>query len=81
MKNKYIPERMCCACKKRDDKNSFFKVLLSENQKIVDDNKSFNGKGIYICKSKECIKKMLKNRKSKINENILNELYERLENI
>ncbi len=54
------PQRMCIACRQMKDKTSLVR-LVSEGEKIVvDETFKKNGRGAYICKANECLKKAIK---------------------
>ena len=61
--NKKIPLRMCVVCKGMKDKKSLIKVVKNKEGEIfVDNSYKANGRGAYICKSKDCFEKCLKNK-------------------
>ncbi len=60
---KKIPERMCISCRQMKPKNELIRVLNYEQSVIVDTTGKVNGRGVYICKSKSCVEKALKNKK------------------
>ena len=58
--SKKLPQRMCCVCRIRKDKNSFIKVVKKDGKFFVDYSNKQNGRSAYICKTAECIKKCIK---------------------
>ncbi len=79
------PIRCCVACKSRKNKEDLFRIVADKNNHaIIDRNQNINSRGIYVCKSKQCItnleKIVIKNRmKLKIdveNESMLEVLRE-----
>ena len=58
---KKTPERTCIVCRKKGDKRDFVRVVKTSNGEIVlDKTGKLNGRGAYICKSKECMEKCKK---------------------
>lgn len=77
-----IIERKCAACAKIQNRDEMIRILKeSSNGKIFvePDSKTF-GRSVYICKERECLKKILKkNKLSKIlkadvDENLIKEI-------
>ena len=60
---KKIPTRKCVGCQEMKSKREMIRVLKTENDEILlDATGKKNGRGAYICKSKECLEKAVKNR-------------------
>ena len=60
---KKIPMRKCVGCQEMKSKREMIRVLKTENDEILlDATGKKNGRGAYICKSKECLEKAVKNR-------------------
>lgn len=59
---KHIPERMCLCCRKSFAKNELIRVVKFNDEIFVDQTKSKNGRGAYVCKSLECLKKLIKSK-------------------
>ena len=83
MKTKKTPERQCISCRNMFPKNDLIRVVKqTDGTYLIDESNKSNGRGAYICKNEECIKKCIKSKllnksfKSNINQNI----YESLEN-
>ena len=59
----HTPTRMCVVCRKRDSKNNFIRVVKNKRGDIFID-KSFKaqGRGAYICKNKDCLLFLKKNK-------------------
>ena len=55
------PQRMCIACRKTGDKDNFIKIAKNKNNQILI-NEICDGRGAYICKDKNCIEKVIKNK-------------------
>ena len=50
---------MCTVCRKKQEKENYFRIINDNNTAIYDKNQKVNSRAIYICKSKECIIKAL----------------------
>lgn len=59
--------RTCIGCRKKDNKHNLIRMILNNNQIILDPNQKLQGKGIYLCKNEECLDKILKNKSLKLN--------------
>ena len=61
MSVKKIPMRMCTACREMKPKKELIRVVKTpENEIKLDLTGKLNGRGAYICKSEECLKKAQK---------------------
>ena len=56
---KYIPTRMCIACRNRSSKESFIKVVRKNDEFQIDNDEKLEGRGYYICKNQQCIEKVI----------------------
>ncbi len=55
--------RMCIVCREHSDKKELLRIVKNkEGQIFVDKQGKANGRGAYICKSKECLNKLKKSR-------------------
>ncbi len=82
MTTKKIPMRMCTACREMKPKRELIRVVKSADGQIrLDTTGRLNGRGAYICKSKECFEKAKKsNALSRAFETAVGEeIYESLE--
>lgn len=62
--NKQTPERSCLGCGNIRNKSDLIRVVRTTDGKIcVDKTGKLNGRGAYICKSVECLKKALKSKR------------------
>ena len=53
--------RMCVVCRGQSDKKTLLRVVKNkEGQIFVDKTGKANGRGAYVCKSKECFDKLCK---------------------
>ena len=56
---KRIPERMCVACRQMKPKTELIRVVNTTDGVVVDGTGKLNGRGVYLCKCKECLTKAL----------------------
>ncbi len=80
-KIKKVPQRKCIACQERDAKKGLMRIVKNkEGQIFLDSTGKANGRGAYICKDANCLKKAIKskalNRAFKID--VCDEVYEHL---
>lgn len=61
--SKRIPERMCVSCREMKPKKQLIRIVCTPNGVVVDETGKLNGRGVYLCKSKECVDKSVKNKK------------------
>lgn len=60
---KKIPMRKCVGCGEMKNKKEMMRVLkTSENEFLLDATGKKNGRGAYLCQSKECLEKAIKNK-------------------
>lgn len=85
MKVKKIPQRMCIGCQEMKPKKELIRVVKNSEGNIkVDLTGKAPGRGAYICKDEECLKKAIKakrlekNFETKIDESIFQRLREEL---
>ena len=63
MKTRKIPMRMCVGCREMKDKRSLMRVVKSPEGAISFDRVGkAPGRGAYVCKSKECFERAVKQR-------------------
>ena len=61
--NKKVPMRQCIGCGEMKSKREMMRILKTTEQEIVlDVTGKMNGRGAYLCKSEECLKKARKNK-------------------
>ena len=61
MTTKKIPMRMCTGCREMKPKKELIRVVrVAENEIKLDVTGKLNGRGAYICKDAECLKKAKK---------------------
>ena len=76
-----LSQRTCALCRTQKNKNELLRIVKNkEGQIFLDPIGKANGRGAYICKDAECLKKAIKskalNRAFKIE--VPNEVYENL---
>ena len=79
---KKIPMRKCVGCGEMKSKKEMMRVLkTSENEFVLDATGKKNGRGAYLCQSKECLAKAIKNKglERSFKKAITKEVYEILE--
>ena len=80
-KNK-IPMRQCTGCREMKSKKEMIRVLkTAEDEIVLDATGRKNGRGAYICKSRECLEKARKNHglERSLKAAIPDEVYDSLE--
>ena len=61
MKPRKIPMRMCLGCREMKEKKSLIRVVRSpEGEVSLDETGKKAGRGAYLCRDAECMKKALK---------------------
>ena len=79
---KKIPLRQCVGCGEMKGKREMMRVLRTvENEICLDTTGKKNGRGAYLCRSGECLRKARKNRglERSFKMSIPDEVYETLE--
>ena len=62
--NKKIPERKCTGCNESRPKKELIRIVRSPEGEIsLDFTGKKNGRGAYLCKNTECLKKAVKTKK------------------
>ena len=76
-----FPVRMCCACRKRKEKTELIRFVNKDNNIIIDNKYKESGRGAYLCRDKECIKKAkkIKALNRALKANIVDEFYDKIE--
>ena len=80
--NKKIPMRQCVGCGEMKNKREMMRVLKTpEGPIVLDATGRKNGRGAYLCKSLDCLKKARKNRglERSFQMSIPDEVYDSLE--
>ena len=79
---KKIPMRKCVGCQEMKNKKEMLRVLkTTENEFMLDATGRKNGRGAYLCFSKECFEKAVKCKglERSFKQSIPKEVYEKLE--
>ena len=79
---KKVPLRQCVGCGEMQGKKDMMRVLrTAEGDICLDTTGKKNGRGAYLCKSGDCLKKARKNKglERSFKMNIPNEVYDSLE--
>ncbi len=86
MKEKKIPQRKCTGCQIMKNKSELVRIVkVCEKQFELDFTGKKNGRGAYVCKSKECLEKAQKSRglersfKGQVPKEIYLELLDKIE--
>lgn len=78
---KKIPMRKCVGCQEMKTKKEMIRVLKTEDEGIIlDKTGRKNGRGAYICYSKECLEKAIKNKglERSLKQSIPEDVYDKL---
>ena len=77
-----VPMRKCVGCGEMKNKKEMMRVLkTSEDEFLLDATGKKNGRGAYLCFSKECLEKAIKSKglERSFKQAIPKEVYEKLE--
>ncbi len=80
--NKKIPLRQCVGCMEMKEKKTMMRVLKTpEGDIVLDVTGKKNGRGAYLCKCMDCLKKAQKNKglERSFKMSLSNEIYTGLE--
>ncbi|HJD32586.1 MAG TPA: YlxR family protein [Candidatus Eisenbergiella stercorigallinarum] len=80
--NKKVPQRQCIGCGQMKGKKEMMRILRSaEGEILLDTTGKKNGRGAYLCRSMECLKKARKNKglERSFKMSIPNGVYDQLE--
>ena len=80
--NRKVPMRQCTGCGEMKNKKEMLRVLkTAEGEVVLDATGRRNGRGAYLCFSKECLQKARKNRglERSLKMGIPSEVYDNLE--
>jgi predicted RNA-binding protein YlxR (DUF448 family) len=60
---KHVPQRMCVACRSKDAKRGFVRLVRTPEQRVeVDPTGKRNGRGAYLCRTRACWQRALDGR-------------------
>ena len=86
MKTRKIPMRMCVGCREMKEKRSLLRIVKSPEGAISFDRVGkAPGRGAYICRSKECLDKAVRQRQleraleTKIEQTVFSQLMEEID--
>ena len=82
VRERKTPERRCTGCGEHFPKNTLIRVLRTpEGEIILDVTGKRSGRGAYICKSADCLKKARRARRieSSLECSVPDEIYARME--
>ena len=80
--NKKVPMRKCVGCEEMKSKKEMMRVLKTVDEEfVIDTTGKKNGRGAYLCQSKECFEKAVKNKglERSFKQAIPKDVYEKLE--
>lgn len=80
--NRKVPMRQCVGCQEMRSKKEMLRILkTAEDEVVLDATGRKNGRGAYLCFSRECLKKVRKNRglERSLKMSIPSEVYDNLE--
>ena len=75
---------MCIACREMKDKRELLRIVKDKEGNIfVDESGKQNGRGAYVCKSKDCIDKLQKQKllNKTFKTNIDDAVYEKIKGV
>lgn len=81
---KQKPERTCIVCNTQNEKKELLRIVKSKDGVIeVDLTGKKNGRGAYICKSEECLNKLVKTKKLEkaFKQEISDDIYESIRGV
>lgn len=86
MKPKKIPMRMCVGCREMKPKKELLRIVKSPTGQVAFDRiGKAPGRGAYVCRSAECLKKAVKTKaleralEFKMEDSVLSQLTEQIE--
>lgn len=86
MKTRKIPMRMCVGCREMKEKRSLLRIVKSPEGAISFDRVGkAPGRGAYICRSKDCLEKAVRQRQleraleTKIEQTVFSQLMEEID--
>lgn len=86
MANKHIPLRMCMACNEMKSKKELIRLVKLKNgdegcEIIVDETFKSPGRGAYLCRNLDCLKKVRKSRRIEriFSHKVPDEIYTQIE--
>ena len=80
--SKKIPLRQCVGCNEMKSKKDLLRVIkIAEDEVLLDTTGRLNGRGAYLCKNADCLKRAIKQKgiERSLKMNIDKSVYEKLE--
>ena len=80
------PERMCIGCRKKAAKKDFIRLVKEGENIILDKRGNALARGVYICKSEECVllarkkKALSRHFKQNVQDSVYDQLIKELQN-
>lgn len=71
-------ERTCIICRKKEEKKTFFRLCQREDKYYWDKTGKAQARGYYVCPSKECLGRLAKHKKIKVE---MQDLYEMIKEV
>ncbi|MGL4392086.1 MAG: DUF448 domain-containing protein [Fusobacteriaceae bacterium] len=65
MENNF-PERTCIVCREKKNKKEFFRIAERDGKYIFDEEQKEQTRGLYVCKTRECLTRLSKHKKVKV---------------
>ena len=63
MKPKKIPMRMCVGCREMKEKRDLVRIVRTpEGETLLDTTGKKSGRGAYVCRNAECLRRAIKQR-------------------
>jgi len=63
LKPKKIPMRMCVGCREMKEKRELIRIVRTpEGTAVLDSTGKRSGRGAYVCRQEECLKRSIKQR-------------------
>ena len=69
-----MPERTCVCCRKKNEKDRFFRLSKVGDSYVLDKKMKIQNRGFYVCKNQDCIERLSKHKKYVINMEYLLEM-------
>jgi len=67
-------ERSCVVCRKKDEKSNLIRMVKTTMGIKIDVKQIEEGRGFYVCKSEECVNRLMKHKKFTITQEMAEEI-------
>lgn len=74
-----LVERTCIICRKKEEKNKFFRLCQSQESYYWDKGGKAQSRGYYVCPDKSCLARLAKHKKVKVEMQSLYEMAKQIE--